>query len=50
MDNIGKSEHIFKGYDVLYKEARKQGKKSTSCTVYVPPEWQGKRVAVIRLE
>jgi len=45
-----KGEHTHYGYEVLRKTARKQGKKSTSCTIYVPPEWEGKKVIVIRVE
>ncbi len=50
MENEEKGEHTHYGYEVLRKIARKQGKKSTSCTIYVPPGWKGKKVVVIRIE
>lgn len=45
-----KGEFKHYGYEVLIKTPKKQGKGSTSCTVYVPPEWEGKKVVVIRTE
>lgn len=50
MEDSGKGEHTYLGYDVQHKVAKKQGKKSTSCSIYVPLEWEGKKVVVIRLE
>ncbi|NJD76571.1 MAG: DUF2080 family transposase-associated protein [Candidatus Methanoperedens sp.] len=48
--NKGKGEFKHYGYEVLIKTAKKQGKKSTSCNVYVPSDWEGKKVVVIRVE
>lgn len=50
MKNEEKGEHTHYGYEVLRKIAKKQGKNSTSCTIYVPLEWQGKKVVIIRIE
>lgn len=38
------------GYEMLEKEAKKTGERSTSCTIYVPLRWEGKKVTVISLE
>jgi len=38
------------GYEMLEKEAKLTGKRSTSCTVYLPKSWKGKKVVVIRVE
>jgi putative transposon-encoded protein len=38
------------GYEVLKKEAKLTSRKSTSCTIYVPKEWEGKKVVIIRVE
>lgn len=46
--DMGEFKHY--GYEVLTKIAKKQGKNSTSCTVYIPPNWEGKKVVVIRVE
>lgn len=48
--NNEKGEFIHYGYEVLIKTAKKTGKSSTSCTVYVPHEWEGKKVVIIRIE
>lgn len=48
--NNEKGEFIHHGYEVLIKTAKKTGKGSTSCTIYVPSEWEGKKVVIIRIE
>ena len=35
------------GYEVIEKVAMKSG---TSCRIYVPPGWEGKKVKAIKLE
>ena len=35
------------GYKVDQKIAKLTSKKSTSCTIYVPKDWEGKNVTVI---
>lgn len=35
------------GYAVLPKKAKLTGKNSTSCTIYVPKDWEGKDVTII---
>lgn len=37
-----------KGYEMLEKEA-KLFKKGTSCTIYVPKEWEGKKILLVTL-
>ena len=41
------AEIKIKGYEMLRKQARLMGKNSSSCTIYVPPEWHGKNVTII---
>jgi len=38
------------GYEMLEKEAKLTSKNSTSCTIYVPKDWEGKKIVVIRVE
>lgn len=38
------------GYEMLEKIAKFQGKKSSSCTIYVPRRWRGKTVVIIRVD
>lgn len=50
MDEPEKGEHKYTGYDVLHKVVKKQGEKSSSCNIYLPLDWEGKKVVVIRLD
>ena len=43
-----KSEIKTNGFEMYKKIPRKQGKKSTSCSIYVPLGWEEKSVVVIR--
>jgi putative transposon-encoded protein len=38
-----------KGFEMLEKEA-KLFKGNSSCTIYVPKEWEGKKILVVSLE
>ena len=38
------------GYEIKTTEAKLTSGKSTSCVIYVPPSWNGKKVVVIRTE
>ncbi len=35
------------GYKVDQKKAKLPSKKSTSCVIYVPKEWEGKNVTIV---
>jgi len=35
------------GYKVEQKKAKLTSKKSTSCVIYVPKDWEGKDVTII---
>jgi len=35
------------GYKVDQKKAKLTSKKSTSCVIYVPKDWEGKNVTII---
>ena len=45
-----KAEIKIKGFELLKKTANKTGKNSTSCLVYLPLSWEGKKIAIIRTE
>jgi hypothetical protein len=35
------------GYKVDQKKAKLPSKKSTSCVIYVPKDWEGKNVTIV---
>jgi hypothetical protein len=35
------------GYKIDQKKAKLTSKKSTSCVIYVPKDWEGKNVSII---
>ena len=41
------AEINIKGYEMLRKRAKLMGKNSTSCTIYVPKDWEGKEVTIV---
>jgi hypothetical protein len=38
------------GLEMIRRIVKKVGKKNTSCRVYLPSEWDGKRIIIIRID